>query len=261
MAKTVSWSVCLALLAFVPGAAGAQASDVPLSPKEQKQLEELDAVMAQPSLVAHHSDLYFRGLGAEAYQAGSKRRALSMFIAASRYADKPSQAMVAAMYWNGEGTAVDRPRAYAWMDLAADRGYRDLVIQRELYWSRLTPAERDAALAVGKEIFDEYGDERGRRRLRAEFHHELMRGTGSHTGAVGNGTTTTSLGLLGAGHAGAQGYLLDGNATPLSSYYSSAVWSADEYLRLKDLQWELQGHVKVGDPEPVSESPDTQPPH
>jgi hypothetical protein len=169
--------------------------------------------------------------------------------------------MLATMYWNGEGTAVDRPRAYAWMDIAAARGYRDLLAQRERYWSALSPAERDVALDVGQQLVEEYGDNRGRRRLQAEFHHELMRGTGSHTGSFeGNsGTTTTSLGLLGAGHVGGDGYLYDGNATPLSTYYSSAVWSADDYMRMKDLQWELQGHVKVGEPEPVSPPADTPP--
>jgi len=118
----------------------------------------LEAVLAEPGVVEHHSDLYFRSLGADAYKAGDKPRALEMFMAAARFGDKPSEAMVAAMYWNGEGTAVDRPRAYAWMDLAADRGYRDLVIQRELYWNRLTPSEREQALAVGKDIYDRYSD-------------------------------------------------------------------------------------------------------
>lgn len=264
MIKAVLWSVCIAMLVALPAQVAAQErNSSTLTPADRQQLGILEAVLAEPGVVEHHSDLYFRSLGADAYKAGDKARALEMFMAAARFGDKPSEAMVAAMYWNGEGTAVDRPRAYAWMDLAADRGYRDLVIQRELYWNRLSAGERDQALAVGKEIYDRYSDEKGRQHLAAELFRVSHQVTGSHTGFAGSGEVAYSLGGLGAANAGVGGYLNDSHLTQLSKYYSSAVWSADDYLHLKDVQWRLkgplQGNVEVGDPLQVSPASVTQP--
>lgn len=264
MAKAVLWTFCIAALAVSPGWVLAQTTNTAApEPGDLKQLAVLQASLAEPGVVDHHSDLYFRGLGADAYKAGNKRRALDMFTAAARYGDKPSEAMVATMYWNGEGTAVDRPRAYAWMDLAADLGYHDLVIQRELYWNRLNAAERDQAITVGKDIYDHYSDEQGRQRLAAELFRMASQVTGSHTGAVGNGVVMHSLGGMGSMHMRATGFINDDDERSLGNYYNSATWSTDDYLGLKDLQWQLKGpllsHVEVGAPQQVSSKPDTQP--
>ncbi|WP_426270466.1 hypothetical protein ACN9MB_01065 [Dyella kyungheensis] len=264
MTKAVLCSLCIAMLAAAPGWSMAQTSDPAAHPEDLKQLGVLEQALAEPGVIEHHSDLYFRTLGADAYKAGDKKRALEMFTSAARYGDKPSEAMVATMYWNGEGTAVDRPRAYAWMDLAADRGYHDLLIQRELYWNRLSPSERDEAIAVGKQIYDEYSDERGQQHLAAELSRVALQATGSHTGYVGNGVVARSLGGVGTAFGGSvRGYLNDNNITQLSQYYSSAAWSADDYLHLKDLQWRfkgpLQGNVEVGAPLQFSPTPDSPP--
>lgn len=265
MARAVLCSLCIAVLAAAPGWSMAQTpSDPPTHSDDLRQLGVLEQALAEPGVIEHHSDLYFRGLGADAYKAGDKKRALEMFTAAARYGDKPSEAMVATMYWNGEGTPVDRPRAYAWMDLAADRGYRDLLIQRELYWNRLSASERDEAIQVGRQIYDRYSDEQGRRHLAAELSRVARQATGSHTGYVGNGVVAHSLGGLDAANAGHSGYVFDSDMTQMSRYYSKAVWSTDDYLHLKDLQWRLKGplrgNVEVGAPLQVSPAPESQPP-
>jgi TPR repeat protein len=264
MTKAVLCSLCIAVLAAAPGWSMAQTSDPAAHPEDLKQLGVLEQALAEPGVVEHHSDLYFRTLGADAYKAGDKKRALEMFTSAARYGDKPSEAMVATMYWNGEGTAVDHPRAYAWMDLAADRGYHDLLIQRELYWSRLSSSERDEAIAVGKQIYDEYSDERGQQHLAVELSRVAVQATGSHTGFVGNGVVVRSLGGVATAFGGSiSGYLNDNHITQLTQYYSNAAWSADDYLHLKDLQWRfkgpLQGNVEVGAPLQFSPTPQSQP--
>ena len=58
-------------------------------------------------------------------------KALRYFRRSSFFADKPSQGMVAEMYWKGEGTPRDPVQAYVWMDLAAERGYRGFIGLRE----------------------------------------------------------------------------------------------------------------------------------
>ena len=75
------------------------------------------------------SDLRFRLHGLEEFKAGRHEDAFKFFQRASFYADKPSQGMVAEMLWNGQGVAKDPALAYAWMDLAAERGYVDMVIE------------------------------------------------------------------------------------------------------------------------------------
>lgn len=264
MAKAVLCSLCIAVLAAAPGSGMAQTSDPATRADDLKRLGVLEQALNEPGVVEHHSDLYFRSLGADAYKEGDKKRALEMFTAAARYGDKPSEAMVATMYWNGEGTAVDRPRAYAWMDLAADRGYHDLLIQRELYWNRLSPSEREQAIQVGQQVYDQYSDEQGRRHLVAELSRVAQQTTGSHAGYAGNGVVVHSLGGLDAAGAGHTGNIFNGDMAQLGSYYSKAVWQADDYLHLKDVQWRLKGplrgDVQVGEPQQVSPAPESRPP-
>jgi TPR repeat protein len=77
--------------------------------------------------LAYHPDLGDRKLGMEAFKRGSFDYAARYFQWAARYADKPSQAMLGSMYWSGQGVQQDRALAYAWMDLAAERGYPSLL--------------------------------------------------------------------------------------------------------------------------------------
>ncbi|MET3653062.1 hypothetical protein [Dyella japonica] len=263
MSKAVLSSLCIAILALAPGKNMAQTPDSSAHPDDRRQLGELERAQATPDVVEHHSDLYFRSIGVDAYKAGHQERALEMFIAAARFGDKPSEAMVATMYWNGEGTAVDRPRAYAWMDLAADRGYHDLIIQRELYWNRLSASERDEAIKVGKDVYAQYSDEQGQQHLAAEMFRATSQITGSHTGAIGNGVVMHSLGGMGSMHMRATWFIDDNDERALDKYYSSAVWSPKDYLRLKDMQWRLsgplQGNVEVGEPLQLSSPPTVRP--
>lgn len=196
-----------------------------------------------------HPDQRYRNAGIVAYKQGDKALALSLLIKAASYADKVSQAMVATMYWNGDGIGVDRPRAYAWMDLAADRGYRDLLAQREQYWQLLNKAEREQALVVGREIYTDYSDEQGLDRLRLKLSKGLLSVTGSRTGFLVNGVSLLSDGSMGS--------LKDfsGTRVDFSRMYDPMLWNPEQYARLKDLQWELKrplhGHVEVGDPQVV----------
>lgn len=265
MTKMTVLAALVGLLAGSPALSMASDPPATLSAAEQKQLEMVEHVLADPTVSWRHLDLRYRELGSEAYKNGNKPRAVSMFTLASRYGDKPSQAMVATMYWNGEGTEVDRPRAYAWMDLAADRGYRDLILQREAYWARLSEPEREQALQIGQAVYAEYSDEQGNRRLQLQLAGQKSQVLGSHAGYVGTGIVVKSLAGL-YPYAGQASAFMNTGIDPyrLSDYYSDAVWNTQDYLRTKDMQWRqkgvLQGNVDVGDPLPVSEGTDRQPP-
>src|SRR3546814_6828921 len=83
---------------------------------------------------------------------------MDQFLRAARYADKPSQAMVAEMHWRGLGVPQDRELGYAWMDLAAERMYPNFVIKRERYWQLLDADQRSNAIERGQQLLAEYGD-------------------------------------------------------------------------------------------------------
>ena len=103
---------------------------------------------ASEGFLQYHPDLRWRKEGLGHYEDGRLDLALEALKRSARYADKGSQALVAEMYWKGEGTPVDRAAAYAWMDLAAERGYKDFLAVREHYWSELSPEEPNRAQLI-----------------------------------------------------------------------------------------------------------------
>lgn len=97
-----------------------------------------------------HPDLRHRNEGLQAWEAQDYPRALERFRRAAWYGDKPSQAVVGEMYWDGTGVPQDRVLGLIWMDLAAERGYRFFSQKRDYYWSQLSEDERRQALARGR---------------------------------------------------------------------------------------------------------------
>lgn len=133
-----------------------------------------------------HPDLRFRLLGLEKHKAGDLERAFRFFQNAAFYGDKPSQGMVAEMLWTGTGTSSDRALAYAWMDLAAERGYEGFAGLRERYWAELSEDERVRALTIGQEVYARYGDVAALPRIASKLRRERRSLTGSRTGFTGN---------------------------------------------------------------------------
>ncbi|WP_109127094.1 sel1 repeat family protein [Dyella sp. C11] len=208
---------------------------------EAKRSTELLGGMASPVFIDAHSDLRYRIKGMEAYGDGHHRDAFNYFRLASRYADKTSQALVGVMYWTGDGVARDRPLGYAWMELAASRGYTELQRQLRIYWSQLNDEERAKAMVLRGTLDADYGDDVGARRLTLEIGTSRSQVTGSHLGWVGNGYATYG----------------DNTVEDLSKFDKALHMNTAEYLQVKDLQWQMQmsGHVKVGDPEQVAPPP------
>jgi uncharacterized protein len=194
-----------------------------------------DAQLLTAGFLRYHPDLKHRMQGIEAHEAGDHALALREFIAASHYADKASQAMVAEMLWHGIGATADRPAAYAWADLAAERHYKSFLLQRERYWATLDEAEREAALTVGQAIYSEYGDDVAKPRLEKLLRRGSREVTGSRVGFVGNLTIMVP---------GPNGWTsIDG-----STYYADRYWRPDEYFKWQDEVWNEppSGRVDVG---------------
>lgn len=186
--------------------------------------------------LAYHPDLRWRKIGLGHFEDGKLDKAFDAFKRSSHYADKGSQAMVAEMFWKGTGTAADRPAAYAWMDLAAERGYKDFAAVREFYWKSLSEEERERALQIGKEVYAEFGDDVAKPRLERMLNKGRRVTTGSRTG-----------------FKGALTIMLPGNGGWISldaeQYYDKKFWQPELYFEWQDQIWRepYKGRVEVGE--------------
>ena len=214
----------------------------------QRQVSNSDGAITQHhAFLNAHPDLMFRLRGMDLWKAGKPDRAMAAFQHAALYADKPSQAFVAGMYWEGRGADRDRALAYAWMDLAAERGYPDFIAMREKFWGELDPAERERALEAGQAIYTRYGDEVANPRLERELRRQRMQVVGSRTGYTGNAKIHIPMpsagGASGDSGAGSPTMVIDG-----SHFYADKFWEPKQYQAWLDAQWKepRSGRVEVG---------------
>ncbi|MGV8960132.1 MAG: sel1 repeat family protein [Stenotrophomonas sp.] len=200
------------------------------------------AELLEAGFLSGHPDLRHRIRGMDLYQRGDYADAMRSFQQAARYADKASQAMVAEMLWTGTGVAVDRPRAYVWIDLAAERGYLPLVAIRERYWKALSKDERAIARRDGPALQAQYHDGVARPRLAAVLRRARGQMTGSRTGYTGN-----PLRIIAPGGFGES--TIDGN-----QFFDDRYWDPKQYQAWHDEVWArpLQGRVEVGEAAPQS---------
>jgi|CXWL01.1.fsa_nt_gi hypothetical protein len=217
-----------------------------------------------------HPDLSFRVSGQANYEDGHFARARSEFTEAARWGDKLSQAMLAEMYWQGTGVGVDRASAYAWMDLAAERGFVPFVAKREKFWAELNEQERERALTVGKKLYEDYGDDVAQPRLGLRLRHAARFMTGTRTSMPGagkvilgtrggalvsisnvhgfttirNGDTLISTNIGGVGMP----IGLGGNQMSFDVYYAKEFWRVEPYQQwqAEQLDFARRGIVEVG---------------
>ena len=133
-------------------------------------------------LAAGHPNELWRVRALRALKLGQVTRAVDDFRKAARYGDKFSQHALSLLHWHGAGVARDRALAYAWSDLAAERGYPDLLRVREKMWSELAPDERERVADVGADLYATYGDAVARPRLHWEMRKAQAMATGSRLG-------------------------------------------------------------------------------
>ncbi len=212
--------------------------------------------MMTGGFLAGHPDIRWRREALHSYSRREYDIALDQFLRAARYGDKPAQAMLAEMYWKGIGVAQDRPRGYAWMDLAAERRYPNFVLLRERYWRQLDADARKQALRVGRPLMDEYGDDSARLRLAKVMRRSQHVATGSRLGFVGH-IDGDRPGLFARNKGVAPGTgPLAGSGIHLSAddYYASENWEVNQYWQRQAEAWGVpsrHGEVHVGKAVPV----------
>lgn len=204
-------------------------------------------IIINEAFLGSHPDLLNRLRGFhELEERNDPSRAANYFRRAARYADKTSQAMYAEMLWTGNGVEQDKAAAYAWMDLAAERGFKELLAVRERYWAELDEAERKDALNIGRKIYAEYGDDVAKPRMEQVLTKAQRSKTGTRTGSSGmnymivmipgNGAWTTVGG---------------------EQFYRDEYWHPKEYWTWKDLNVEgpRRGRATAGDLHDVKTKP------
>ena len=122
-----------------------------------------------------HPDQYYRAAGYRYLGQSREADAARVFRIAARYGDKTSQFELGRLHWEGRGVPRDRARAYAWFDLAAERGYPEFLGLRERVWDSLDAGEREDALALGAKLYDEFGDAVAKPHARANTREARMR--------------------------------------------------------------------------------------
>ncbi|MFT3790649.1 MAG: hypothetical protein QM741_06145 [Rudaea sp.] len=194
--------------------------------------------------LSSHPDSRYRISGLKRYKARNFAEAFEDFHKAARYADKLSQASIAMMLWDGIGVRQNRTEAYAWMDLAAERGYRQFVVLQKYYWQNLNEKERNTALQVSKEVFENYGDTVAKPRLESEL-KKVMPATGTRLkGAAAGAGNSVRIHLKGP-TTDITEYSVDS-----AEYYSPHYWDPKEYWSWVDTQYQkdLRPDVTIGPP-------------
>lgn len=204
-----------------------------------------EALMATEGMLGAHPDLRWRREGLREIEAGRIDKGVILLRRAARFADKSAQAMLAELLWNGDGIARDRAEAYAWMDLAAERGYPLFTVHREKYWAALDQRERARALEVGAGIYAEYGDDVAKPRLEQHLEDRLRRRSGSRLGGHGvvrvhtapRSNPSGGAGILGIkrGPDSANGtFVIYYAGMELPGYYDDKYWNPKDYWQWQD---------------------------
>lgn len=223
-------------------ASAAAGQDDPSSdPQVEKILQAMHGVSTNS-----HPDLYGMTVGIRRYAHRQFHEALKYFEIGAYYADKLSQLSIGLMYLNGEGVPKDSARAWAWLDLAAERGYPDFVATRDRVRSQLSADEVAKARAVRAELESRYGDAVAKHRMEIQLRVRLMDAfTGSRTG-FDFGIVQVHPGrcdpLLSIG-----GHVLAEAGCDRGAYLAKDNWNPKLYFSARDREWEdSRAQVTVG---------------
>ena len=232
MRRPLTTSILIVAFAFAFASVPVAAGDAPTP--ATRALDK--TIITSDGFLGAHPDMKYRLTGLRWFAKQDWDRAHEDFRRAARYGDKPAQGMIGEMYWSGTGVAADRPTAYAWMDLAAERGYPLLLAKRERYWAALDASERALALTIGEQLYAEFGDDVAKPRLERELRKARRSLTGSRVGSVGS--LTIHIPTPGGTRQ------VDG-----SQFWAEKFWAPAEYWAWQDADWKVpaSGEVTVGD--------------
>lgn len=229
-------------------AASAPVASAAQHPSRDPEVQRILRAMGNSS-TRGHPDLFGRFTGMRCFADHDYACALKYFKFGAYYADKFSQMAIGLMYANGNGVARNPVTAWAWLALAASRGYPGFVATRERIGRQLTPAQRAQAQAKLSTLDKTYADKVAEPRMLADMRLALMNMTGSHTGYDGGVIT-----IPGPDYTeGAPTLTPFGFGNPLRDKW---YWTpGKEYFAQRDAQWGGAGTVTVGPLQQAASAP------
>lgn len=249
------------LIRFAPALLAAALAFPAAANDLESRLDIDPIVLSMDGFLRAHPDIRWQRDGMHSYEKGDYEIALRQFRRAALHADKVSQAMIATMYWDGVGVAVDRELGYVWMDIAAERMYPDLLVHRERYWEQLDEGQRKRAIERGHDILAEFGDAAAKPRQAKAMERERRMATGNRTGGASVAAMTIipftgkAAGQTGPyGFNGVKGLQPRGYTLTGDQYYADQYWKPEQYWAMHDTAWDAperpaDGKVDVGAPE------------
>jgi hypothetical protein len=182
----------------------------------------------------YHDDLFGEYAGFQRYARHQYAEALHFFELGAYYADKPSQFSIGLMHLNGEGVARDPVAAFAWFDLAAERGYLAFAVTRDRVRAMLTPEQLSQAIALRSTLSTRYADAVAKPRMAAELREGLTRMTGSRAGFD---TGVKFLPLHAIDPAGSASLEDDAFTICANGFWAKDCWQPEAYFAMRDRQW------------------------
>lgn len=211
------------------------------SPESLRELKiHVDTVL--PVETSGHIDQYFRRKGFDSYRQGRTRGAREYFQYAAKFGDKTSQLALALMHHRGEGGPQDKAMAYAWLDLAAQRGYPSFLARREAIWNELGESERTRAVDLTTQLYATYGDAVAKPRFATHMRRYLRKSVWSHS-SLRTGRLVVIDNYRGdaAGFRAAPG----AGCRRDSDYFIPERFDPDAYWAAQDRLWVPGGKVEV----------------
>lgn len=138
------------------------------------------------NLIEHVTSYRHLQHGVSASNAGNSRLAHSQFIRAASEANKIAQFKLGLMYLEGYRGPSDAERAWAWMELSAERAYPQFKDVADRLWYTLDDTERALARQILQdELLPEYGDAVAIPKVAARMRRAFRQQTGSRAGFGG----------------------------------------------------------------------------
>jgi uncharacterized protein len=203
------------LLCAIPGTAFAQGAAIQSDGDTHQSLNAMDKTYTEG-----HPDIINEFAGMHRYAEGDYAGAMQRFLVAASYADKPSQLSIGLMYLNGQGVQKDPATAWAWISIAAERGYPQFVSTKNDLWLQLSSEQRQQARATEQQLYAQYGDPTAQPRMLQALQQ----------GMANANSASNSIGA-------AQNYCAQSHAKECADLYAKWFWDPNSYFAGRDSTW------------------------
>jgi uncharacterized protein len=204
------------LLCAMPGTAFAQGATAQSNSDTVQSLNAMDKTYAEG-----HPDIINEFAGMHRYASGDYAGAMKSFLIAASYADKPSQLSIGLMYLNGQGVQKDPATAWAWISVAAERGYPQFVSTRDDLWRQLDAEQRQQAKAAEQQLYTQYGDPVAQPRMLQALQQSQANVDGANTNA----------------NASMDKFCAQNKAAACADLYAKWFWDPKNYFAGRDAAW------------------------